>query len=211
MLQDQQRKKEKGEVLSSDIEFYLDSNIIIAYHFPKDENNQYKRILRCLKKISLRNDISLIASSWTLAETRIGIIKKTREMLDKKKITGKRADYLFDEAMRTIENLEKFPKLGDVNFKIRKIKRNITAEGLLKMVYRISSLGNITDALHCAIMNVLGIRYILTFNDKDFRIFEEHIPNIEAVNPDNINNYIGKTPAEPEEREYNDECLQAHY
>ena len=41
--------------------FYLDSNIIVAFYLEDDDANQHERILKCLNKLALKDNIILIA------------------------------------------------------------------------------------------------------------------------------------------------------
>lgn len=123
-------------------------------------------------------------------ETERGITKKTREMGEKEKIVGNELDYMYNQANRFMRDLWIIKKLGDINFEIRKIENDISAESLLKETGKIASLGNYRDALHCVIMNIFGVGYILTFDDRDFRKFERKMENIKAINPDDIDSFI---------------------
>lgn len=172
------------------IELYLDANVLIAYYFPNDDDNQHPRIKKCLRKIRSKNIISLIASRWTMDETERGITKKTREMAEDEKIVGTELDFMYSQASKFITKLWMIKRLGDIKFEIKKINRNISAETLLENVGEIASLGNYADALHYVIMNIFNIEYVLTFDEKDFKKFEKQIGNIIPINPDNINDLI---------------------
>ena len=182
------RKMERGEGLL--ISLYLDANIIVAYCFPNDSNNQHPRILKCLKRMRSKKNIFLVASRWTMCEAESIIIKKTREMAEKEEIRGSELDFMYSEANIFMRDLWETPKLDNIDFKIREIENDISAESLLKNVGRIASLGNFRDALHCIIMNIFGTENILTFDDRDFGSFERRMGNIKAINPDNIDDFI---------------------
>lgn len=184
------------KILPSDIKFYLDSNIIVAYYFDDDDANQHKRILECFSKLSSRSDVLLIASTWTMIEADNAIKKRIREKVKDDKI----ADYERKKANKFIIPLWKAQNLGNINFKIQKFSENIIdaeflhIEDFLGFVDDVAPLGNLRDALHCVIMNHFKIKKILTFNKKHFQIFENAMRDIEAVNPDDIDKYIHKAP-----------------
>lgn len=203
--------------MPSDIEFYLDSNIIVAYYFEDDDANQHERVLDCLDKISSSKDISLIASTWTMIEADNSITKRIRKKVTEKIIKdGKIADFERKKAKKFIAHLWNDPKLGDVKFKIQRFSKDtedenfLDVEDFLDLVDDVASLGNLRDALHCVCMNHFDIKKILTFNDKDFKIFEMAMGDIKAVNPDDIDNYIGGLPTtkakEIERRESDSGC-----
>lgn len=172
------------------ISLYLDANIIVAYYFLDDSDNQHPRILKCLRKMRSKGNIFLVASRWTVSETESAIIKKTREMAEKEGIKGNELDYMYSQANLFMRDLWETPRLGNMDFEIREIESDISAENLLTNVGRMASLGNYKDALHCVIMDIFGIKYILTFDDRHFRLFERRTENIRAINPDDINDLI---------------------
>lgn len=181
-------KEKRGEEFL--ISLYLDANIIVAYYFLDDSDNQHPRILKCLRKMRSKGNIFLVASRWTVSETESAIIKKTREMAEKEGIKGNELDYMYSQANLFMRDLWEAPRLGNMDFEIREIDNDISAEYLLINVGRMASLGNYKDALHCVIMDIFGIKYILTFDDRHFRLFERRIENIKAINPDDIDDLI---------------------
>lgn len=172
------------------ISLYLDANIIVAYCFPDDPDNQHDRVLRCLRKIHLKKNIFLVASRWTMSETESVIISETTKMAEEEGITGIELKSYYHEAAEFIRDLWITQRLGNIDFEIRKIEDDISAEHLLENVGSLATLGNYRDALHCVIMDIFGVGYILTFDDRDFQIFERRMENIEAINPDNIDSFI---------------------
>ena len=181
-------KEKRGEEFL--ISLYLDANIIVAYYFLDDSDNQQPRIMKCLRKMRSKGNIFLVASRWTVSETESAIIKKTREMAEEEGIKGNELDYMYSQANLFMRNLWETPRLGNMDFEIREIESDISAENLLTNVGRMASLGNYKDALHCVIMDIFGIKYILTFDDRHFRLFERRTENIRAINPDDINDLI---------------------
>ena len=183
--------------MPSDIDFYLDSNIILAYYFKDDDANQHNRILKCLNKISSKNNISLIASSWTMIEADNAIAKKITAKVNDKELNNRKADYKRKKAKKFIARLWLESKLDNVNFKIRRFgeKRTdnyfLSLEDFFDLVDEVVPLGNLRDALHCIIMNHFKIKKILTFNVSDFKIFEEEMEDIEVISPDDIDKHIG--------------------
>ena len=176
--------------------FYLDSNIIVAYYFEDDDANQNERILKCLNKISLEDSIILIASTWTLIEAHNAILKKISNKVDQRKMNGRIGDYERKKAHKFITNLWKNPTFDGIDFNIKKFNMDFRNEDYLHiedffgLVDDVAPLGNLRDALHCVIMNHFGIKKILTFNINDFKIFEDAMGDIEAINPDDIDKYI---------------------
>ena len=176
--------------------FYLDSNIIVAFYFEDDDADQHDRILKCLDKLSSKNNIILIASTWTLIEADNAIYKKISNKVDEGKMNVRIGDYKRKRAHKFITNLWENPTFDGIDFNIKKFSRDIRNEGYLHiedffgLVYDVAPLGNLRDALHCIIMNHFKIKKILTFNDKDFKIFGEEMEDIEVINPDDIDKYI---------------------
>jgi hypothetical protein len=132
-----------------------------------------------------------------MSEANNAIQRKIRDDLQQKIISNKLFDYKRNQANQFITNLWSNPKLGNVRFKINRFKKNprsrdfLHVEDFLNLIDVVSPLGNLKDAMHCVIMNHFGIKKILTFNVNDFRIFEEAMENIEAINPDEIDQYLG--------------------
>lgn len=184
------------KILPSDIKFYLDSNIIVAYYFEEDDADQHKRILECFSKLSSRSGVLLIASTWTMIEVDNAIKKRIGEKVKDNKI----ADYERKKASKFVTSLWSAQDIGNINFKIQKFSENpedvefLHVEDFLGLIDDVASLGNLRDALHCVCMNCFKIRMILTFNDADFEIFKKAMRNIEAVNPDDIDKYIHNLP-----------------
>jgi predicted nucleic acid-binding protein len=145
--------------------------------------------LRCLEIIFENKDISLIASRWTKDETTKVIIRKTREMAEKEKIPNREYDGWFTDAYIFIEELFTDKRLGNVDFEVRSIKDDFSAEKLLIEVGKKAGFGKYTDALHCIIMNIFNIGYILTFDTNDFSAFEKKM-GIRSINPDDIEDFI---------------------
>ncbi|MCK4736782.1 MAG: type II toxin-antitoxin system VapC family toxin [Methanophagales archaeon] len=174
--------------------FYLDSNIIVAFYFEDDDAYQHDRILKCLDKLSSKNNIILIASTWTLIEADKAIYKKISNKVDEGKMNVRIGDYERKRAHKFITNLWGNPTFDVIGFNIKKFSmdyRNedyLPIEDFFDLVANVAPLGNLRDALHCVITNYFGIKKILTFNISDFKIFEEAMGDIEAINPDDIDN-----------------------
>lgn len=181
----------------SDKVFYLDSNIIVSYYFEDDDADQHNRILKCLEKISTNKNVTLIASTWTMTEANNALNKKIGEKFEKRVINNKVADYERNQASKFIRRLWINHELGSVKFEIKEFTKNLGDENFLfvedffDLVDDVVPLGNLTDALHCVIMNNFGVEKILTFNINDFEKFEDAIKDIKAVNPDDIDKYLG--------------------
>lgn len=167
----------------------MDANIIIAHCFQDDHDNQHERVLGCLERISKSEDISLIVSRWTIAETRKVIIRNTRIMWQEEKIPQREYDGLINDATSYIDELLIEKKIGNVDFELRETRDDISAEELLKEVGRKAGWGKYADALHCILMNIFNIEYILTFDTGDFSMFERGM-SIIPINPDDIEDFI---------------------
>lgn len=163
---------------------YLDTNLLIAYYYSGDINNQHDEALNFFEtwRKSHHKHFELCCSHFTITEfTQAYITKKdeattfkiAQELLLTNKV-GKKYPF----TLVLVEGKEKNYTFTDFFLDIQTILLNTTPRP------------GIADAIHATIMKNNKIRYIVTFNEKDFK----NIEGITAINPTQLSKLEKQKP-----------------
>jgi len=151
---------------------YLDSGIILAFYYKKDSQNKHNRVKKFFKEVfQLKDQINLVCSDFSITEF-------VQAYVTKPKVSEKHAFEISSDIAQLQKIGRKYPfEWVEVEGKEGKdYEFGAFFIDLRRIILSTKPRPGLGDAIHAVIIKNNKLKYIITFNKKDFKNIKGIIP-----------------------------------